>query len=65
MSHCCSPIPKHGGSVSLHSTAAIVTVEIYRDGPDAPWGIRLRGGLDVDGGIPLEITKVRQKKFNI
>ena len=54
-------MPKHCGSVNLHNTATIVTVEIYRDGPDAPWGFRLRGGLDVDGGTPLEITKVRLK----
>ena len=65
MSHCCSPIPKHTGSVNIHHTAAIVTVEIYRDGPDAPWGFRLRGGLDVDGGTPLEITKVRPNTYNI
>ena len=44
---------------------------IYRNGPENPWGLgraiailldcfypRLFGGIDVDGGTPLEITKV-------
>ena len=36
----------------------IITIDLYRDGEDAPWGFRLKGGIDVDGGTPLEITKV-------
>ena len=38
----------------------IQSVEIHRDGLYSPWGFRLKGGIDVDGGIPLEIVKVRQ-----
>lgn len=34
-------------------------MELYRDGVDCPWGFRLKGGIDVDGGIPLEIIRVR------
>eukprot|EP00090_Calanus_glacialis_P028442 TRINITY_DN45686_c0_g1_i1.p1 TRINITY_DN45686_c0_g1~~TRINITY_DN45686_c0_g1_i1.p1 ORF type:complete len:108 (+),score=22.47 TRINITY_DN45686_c0_g1_i1:145-468(+) len=36
----------------------LVTVELFRDGTMSPWGFRLKGGSDVDGGIPLEIIKV-------
>lgn len=36
----------------------IQSVEIHRDGLYSPWGFRLKGGIDVDGGIPLEIVKV-------
>ena len=36
----------------------VITIDLYRDGLDAPWGIRLKGGVDVDGGTPLEVTKV-------
>ena len=35
-----------------------VRVELNRDGLSAPWGLRLKGGMDVDGGTPLEITRV-------
>ena len=34
-------------------------MELYRDGVDCPWGFRLKGGIDVDGGTPLEIIRVR------
>ena len=37
----------------------IVTVDLYRDGLNSPWGFRLKGGTDVDGGTPLEIIRVR------
>ena len=40
----------------------ILSLEIHRDGLYSPWGFRLKGGIDVDGGTPLEIVKVRQKK---
>lgn len=33
-------------------------IDLYRDGLHSPWGIRLKGGRDVDGGTPLEITKI-------
>eukprot|EP00092_Neocalanus_flemingeri_P006967 GFUD01007519.1.p1 GENE.GFUD01007519.1~~GFUD01007519.1.p1 ORF type:complete len:302 (-),score=78.08 GFUD01007519.1:120-1025(-) len=36
----------------------LVTIELFRDGPESPWGFRLKGGADVDGGTPLEIIKV-------
>jgi len=36
----------------------LVPVEILREGAQAAWGFRLRGGSDVDGGTPLEIIKV-------
>ena len=39
---------------------SLITIELYRDGVEAPWGFRLKGGIDVDGGMPLEVTKVRQ-----
>ena len=31
----------------------LVPVELIRDGSQAAWGFRLRGGADVDGGTPL------------
>ena len=34
-------------------------MELYRDGVDCPWGFRLKGGIDVDGGTPLEVIRVR------
>ena len=34
-------------------------VELARDGLSAPWGFRLKGGRDVEGGTPLEVIKVR------
>ena len=37
----------------------IYQVELNRDGLDAPWGFRLKGGRDVEGGTPLEVIKVR------
>ena len=37
----------------------VKSVELYRDGVDCPWGFRLKGGIDVDGGTPLEIIRVR------
>jgi len=36
----------------------LVPVELLRDSIQSPWGFRLRGGSDVDGGIPFEIIKV-------
>ena len=36
----------------------VVSVELNRDGLNSPWGLRLKGGKDVDGGTPLEITRV-------
>ena len=36
----------------------LVPVELLREGAQAAWGFRLRGGSDVDGGTPLEIIKV-------
>ena len=59
MHQCVSPIPRYGANTNLHNTAAIITIDIYRDGEYSPWGFRLKGGIDVDGGTPLEITKVR------
>lgn len=38
----------------------VLTLVIDRDGLDAPWGFRLKGGRDVDGGTPLEITRVSE-----
>jgi len=37
---------------------ALLTIDLFRDGSQAPWGFRLKGGADVDGGIPLEVIKV-------
>ena len=34
------------------------TVVVNKDGDDVPWGFRLRGGRDVEGGTPLLITRV-------
>jgi len=42
----------HGPGVGL------LTIELFRDGSQSPWGFRLKGGADVDGGIPLEVIKV-------
>jgi len=36
----------------------LVPIELVRDGVQSPWGFRLRGGSDVEGGTPLEIIKV-------
>ena len=58
MYQCTSPTPKLGPAPSLYSNAAVIALELYRDGIDAPWGFRLRGGIDVEGGTPLEIIKV-------
>ena len=43
----------------------ILSLEIHRDGLYSPWGFRLKGGIDVDGGTPLEIVKVRQIKNHL
>lgn len=43
---------------SYHS----LSVDLYRDGVNSPWGFRLKGGIDVDGGTPLEIIKVSSPK---
>ncbi len=37
----------------------VKSVELYRDGIGCPWGFRLKGGIDVEGGTPLEIIRVR------
>ena len=34
------------------------TVVLDRDGLNAAWGFRLKGGKDVGGGTPLEVIKV-------
>jgi len=36
----------------------LVPVQLFRDGVESPWGFRLRGGSEVEGGTPLEIIKV-------
>ena len=59
MYQCTSPTPRFGGTANIYNNAVIIPIDIYRDGEDSPWGFRLRGGIDVDGGIPLEIIKVR------
>ena len=41
----------------------VLSVELNRDGLNAPWGLRLKGGKDVDGGTPLEITRVSQRRI--
>lgn len=33
-----------------------IVIDLERDGPQTPWGIRLVGGSDMD--LPLIITKV-------
>ena len=43
---------------SGHWVELLVPVELSREGPQAAWGFRLRGGTDVDGGTPLEIIRV-------
>ena len=45
---------------NMYSNQIIQSIELHRDGLRSPWGFRLKGGIDVDGGIPLEIIKVRQ-----
>lgn len=40
-----------------------LSVDLYRDGLNSPWGFRLKGGIDVDGGTPLEIIKVSLKNI--
>lgn len=35
-----------------------VIIDLYRDGPNATWGFRLKGGCDIDGGTPLQVIKV-------
>lgn len=41
----------------------VQSVEIHRDGLYSPWGFRLKGGIDVDGGTPLEIVKVSRGRI--
>lgn len=36
------------------------SIDLERDGPNTPWGIRLVGGSDLN--TPLIITKVRRPK---
>ena len=60
MYQCTSPTPRFGGNANIYNNATIIAIDIYRDGEDSPWGFRLKGGIDVDGGTPLEIIKVRQ-----
>ena len=62
MYHCTSPTPRYGGNANMYNTSPVITIDIYRDGQDSPWGLRLKGGIDVDGGTPLQITKVRLVK---
>ena len=59
MYQCTSPIPRIGGNTNIYNNATLIPIDIYRDGEDSPWGFRLKGGIDVDGGTPLEIIKVR------
>jgi hypothetical protein len=40
-----------------------LSIDLYRDGANSPWGFRLKGGTDVDGGTPLEIVKVKRYLF--
>ena len=63
MYQCTSPTPRLGPTPSLYNNAAVIALKLYRDGIDAPWGFRLRGGIDVDGGTPLEIIKVSHLKY--
>jgi len=35
-----------------------LSIDLHRDGINSPWGFRLKGGIDVDGGTPLEIIRV-------
>jgi hypothetical protein len=37
----------------------MISIDLYRDGTNSPYGFRLKGGIDVDGGTPLEIIRVR------
>ena len=39
----------------------VLSVELNRDGLNAPWGLRLKGGKDVEGGTQLEITRVSRE----
>jgi len=41
----------------------VICLELARDGLEAPWGFRLKGGRDVDGSTPLEVIKVREDIF--
>ena len=43
------------------SSDNVFRVELIRDGLNAAWGFRLKGGRDVDGGTPLEVIKVREE----
>lgn len=42
-----------------------LSIDLYRDGVNSPWGFRLKGGTDVDGGTPLEIIKVNEYMKNL
>eukprot|EP00092_Neocalanus_flemingeri_P005474 GFUD01005904.1.p1 GENE.GFUD01005904.1~~GFUD01005904.1.p1 ORF type:complete len:258 (-),score=66.64 GFUD01005904.1:86-859(-) len=63
-SHSSTPPLNHQQGVPLPNLPVpqlveyLVTIELFRDGPESPWGFRLKGGADVDGGTPLEIIKV-------
>lgn len=41
---------------SKSQTTREIVIDLERDGPQTPWGIRLVGGSDMD--LPLIITKV-------
>jgi hypothetical protein len=47
----------------MYSNQFLTSVDLYRDGIDCPWGFRLKGGIDVDGGTPLEIIRVSLSIF--
>lgn len=51
---------------SVQATKAMATrdylVDLERDGPQTPWGIRLVGGSDLN--TPLIITKVYMANFD-
>ena len=42
----------------------LIPLELVRDGTQAAWGFRLRGGADVEGGTPLEIVRVGVTRFS-
>lgn len=54
----CSLQKLNENETNLQWMEFLVPVELFRDGVESPWGFRLRGGSDVEGGTPLEIIKV-------
>ena len=52
-----------GGVGGKAKNSNVLTLVIDRDGLEAPWGFRLKGGRDVDGGTPMEITRVCNNKL--